>query len=156
MREHASIRRTSGRPLRAALLVAALGLLSVAAPAGATNGIVCTTGPSFDLVAKPGYIETPDGNSVYMWGFANNAAGGAFQMPGPNLCVNAGDTVMVHLRNALTGPSAEPVSIVFPGQSGVSATGGGAGLFTREAPVGGDVTYTFTASEPGTYLYESG
>jgi hypothetical protein len=156
MREHASIRRTSGRPLRAALLVAALGLLSVAAPAGATNGIVCTTGPSFDLVAKPGYIETPDGNTVYMWGFANSAAGGAFQMPGPNLCVNAGDTVTVHLRNALTGPSAAPVSIVFPGQSGVSATGGGAGLFTREAPVGGDVTYTFTASEPGTYLYESG
>jgi FtsP/CotA-like multicopper oxidase with cupredoxin domain len=31
-----------------------------------------------------------------------------------------------------------------------------AGLLTREAASGGSVTYTFTASEPGTYLYHSG
>jgi hypothetical protein len=51
---------------------------------------------------------------------------------------------------------AENVSIVFAGQDGVTATGGSAGLFTREAVPGGDVTYTFTASRPGTYIYESG
>jgi FtsP/CotA-like multicopper oxidase with cupredoxin domain len=139
-------------------LLAAAGLLTATASAGAAGtGLVCTTGTSFDLVAKSGYVETPDGNSVYMWGFANNASGGSFQIPGPNLCVNEGDSVTVHLRNGLTGASAEPVSIVFPGQVGVSAgSTGSAGLFTREAPVGGDVTYTFTASNPGTYLYESG
>jgi hypothetical protein len=38
----------------------------------------------------------------------------------------------------------------------VQASGGDAGVVTREAPPGGTVTYTFTASQPGTYLYESG
>jgi len=47
------------------------------------------------------------------------------------------------------------VSIVFPGHN-VTATGGVAGLLTREAPPGGWVTYSFTAGEPGTYLYHSG
>jgi hypothetical protein len=146
--------------LPARLAIAALVAAALALPGGAAaapTGIVCTSGTSFDLVAKPGSIETPDGNSVYMWGFANQATGGAFQVSGPNLCVTQGATVTVHLHNALTGPGAEPVSIVFPGQEGVSASGGTAGLFTREAaPGGADVTYTFTASQPGTYLYESG
>jgi hypothetical protein len=117
---------------------------------------VCTNGATFDLVAKPGYVQTPDGNSVYMWGFGDVATGGAFQMSGPNLCVIQGATVTVHLHNSLTGLGAEPVSIVFPGQEEVTATGGSPGLFTREAAVNGDVTYSFTASNPGTYLYESG
>jgi hypothetical protein len=145
------------RILGVAAAVLAAALLGAAPAPAATTGLVCTDGPSFDLVAKPGFIETPDGNSVYMWGFGNAATGGAFQMSGPNLCVTAGQTVTVHLHNALTGPGAEPVSIVFPGQEGVAAAGGGAGLFTREAaPSGSDVTYTFTAGQPGTYLYESG
>jgi hypothetical protein len=38
----------------------------------------------------------------------------------------------------------------------VDATGGVPGLLTREAPPGGTVTYTFTASQPGTYTYYSG
>jgi FtsP/CotA-like multicopper oxidase with cupredoxin domain len=73
-------------------------------------------------------------------------------MPGPVLCVNEGSVVTVNLHNALS----EPVSIVFPGQRSVSSSGGGAGLLAREAPPGGDVTYTFTATDPGTFLYESG
>jgi hypothetical protein len=44
---------------------------------------------------------------------------------------------------------------VFPGQEGVTATGA-AGLLATEAPAGGDATYTFTAGQPGTYVYESG
>jgi hypothetical protein len=164
MREHdhagtrmAMMRRTAARPLgAAAVLAAASGLLGPAPAGAAPGGMVCANGTTFDLVAKPGNIETPDGNSVYMWGFANQATGGAFQISGPNLCVIEGATVTVHLHNSLTGPSAEPVSIVFPGQEGVTATGGDAGLFTREAAPGADVTYTFTASRPGTYLYESG
>jgi hypothetical protein len=119
--------------------------------ASAANGIgmVCTNGPTFNLTATDGYIYTPDGNSIYMWGYTT----GAFQMPGPVLCVTQGQTVTVNLTNNLP----EPVSIVFPGQANVSATGGSAGLFTNEAAAnGGTVAYTFTAAEPGTYLYESG
>jgi FtsP/CotA-like multicopper oxidase with cupredoxin domain len=59
--------------------------------------------------------------------------------------VDQGDTVSVRLHNGL----GEPSSLVFPGQTGLvpDTTGVGGGA-TR--------TYTFTASEPGTYLYESG
>src|SRR3990172_7362082 len=104
------------------------------------------TGNTFNLTAKTGYISTPDGNSIFMWGYALN--GGAMQYPGPTMIVNQGDTVTVNLSNALT----VPVSIVFPGHNAV-ASGGAAGLITREAFPGGAVTYTFTASEPGTYTY---
>ena len=114
-------------------------------------GMVCTNGPAFHLTANTGDVETPDGNSVVMWSYANADAGGHFQSPGPILCVNQGDTVTVGLHNAL----AEPVSIVFPGQEGVTATGA-AGLLTNEAPPGGDASYTFVAGQPGTYVYESG
>jgi FtsP/CotA-like multicopper oxidase with cupredoxin domain len=48
-----------------------------------------------------------------------------------------------------------PVSIVFPGQAGVVATGGSPGTLTSEV-LGGTVSYAFEATEPGTYLYESG
>lgn len=120
----------------------------------ATNnaiGLVCTDGPTFNLETNTGYYSGPDGNQVFMWGF--NVTGNDFQMPGPVLCVTQGDTVTVNLTNTNL---AEPVSIVFPGQTGVSATGGTAGLFTNEAAQGETVTYTFTAMEPGTYLYQSG
>jgi multicopper oxidase len=128
-------------------------LLSIGAPAQSPGmpktGMVCTNGPSFALTTTTGNIQTPDGNDVFMWGYSANSD---FQAPGPVLCVDQGDTVTVTLNNTLP----EPVSIVFPGQEGVSASGGAAGLLTNEAPTGGSVTYTFTASRPGTYLYESG
>jgi FtsP/CotA-like multicopper oxidase with cupredoxin domain len=126
---------------------------------GVNIGIVCTEQPgnptpTFDLKTADGYIQTPDGNSVYMWGYA--PATGNFQMPGPILCVNQGDTVTINLVNNVV-KIAEPVSIIFPGQVGVTASGGAPGLLTNEAAAGGGaVSYTFVASEPGTYLYESG
>jgi len=157
--------------------VAALSLVALALPSlgGAPSvaqtgtppiGMVCTeqpgdTTPTFDLVAKEGYIYTPDGNSVYMWGYGNADLDGDtvvdFQFPGPVLCVEEGDTVTVNLVNQLS----EPVSIVFPGQSGIVATGDetdpDATLFTAAASAsGGTASYEFKASNPGTYLYESG
>ena len=108
------------------------------------------TGTTFNLTAKPDYISTGDGGTAFIWGYALGA--GRAQYPGPTLIINQGDTVTINLGNQL----AEPVSIIFPGQSGVNATGGSAGLLTREAAPGGSVTYTFTASQPGTYLYHSG
>jgi len=125
-------------------------------------GVVCTTGSvvdttrTFNLHTATGYIYTPDGNTVYMWSYADSDTGGVFQLPGPVLCVNQDDMVTVNLTNDLS----EPVSIVFPGQTGVSASlvSGTAttGLFTLEADPGSTVSYAFKAEEPGTYLYESG
>ena len=115
-------------------------------------GMVCLNGPTFNLVATSGTIHTPDGNTVFMWSYADSS--GQFQYPGPVLCVNQGDTVTVNLTNNLP----EASSIMFPGQdSAVTTIGGVAGLLTREAAgSGGTVSYSFTASQPGTYLYQSG
>lgn len=109
-------------------------------------------GPTFNLKAASGYISTADGNSVYAWGFAEAASLQEMQFPGPTLIVNQGETVTVNLTNTLP----VPVSIIFPGQNNVVATGGnGNGLITREAGVNGTVSYTFVASAPGTYMYHS-
>jgi FtsP/CotA-like multicopper oxidase with cupredoxin domain len=133
------------RPLPAVLGVL---LLALALPARAVvEGVSATT---FNLTAKADYISSGDGNVHLMWGYANGAAG-TMQYPGPTMIVPQGATVTVTLGNQL----AVPVSIVFPGQN-VSASGGNAGLITREAPPAGSVTYTFVATEPGTYLYHSG
>lgn len=159
-------KRTSGLGLLV-LIAALLAVLAVLIlPRGAaglplypmsvgTNlvGLVCTEDPgdTFDLQAAAGYMQTPDGNSVYMWSYAPNP--GSFQLPGPVLCVTEGDTVTINLTNNLP----EPTSIIFPGQTGVSTTGGSTGLLTAEAgPGGGTVSYSFIAGQPGTYLYESG
>ena len=134
-------------------LLAVAGCLFVpgraaALPAGAPpTGMVCTPGAvagpnhTFDLTAQTGYIDTPDGNSVFMWSYAE--VGGHFQSPGPVLCVTQGQTVVVNLTNNLP----EPVSIVFPGQdAAVNAAGGSAGLLTTEAAAnGGTVQYSFVA-----------
>jgi hypothetical protein len=144
---------------RLGLVVALVSAYAVIAPPIAQaqpadmprQGMVCTTGPSFHLTAVSGYVETPDGNSVFMWSYADADTGGHFQSPGPVLCVNQGETVTVSLHNTLS----EPVSITFAGQQAVGATGA-AGLLATEAPAGGDATYTFVAGQPGTYGYESG
>jgi hypothetical protein len=121
-----------------------------------TPGTVSGTTHTYNLIAKTGYIDTPDGNSVFMWGYANADApdNGHFQTPGPVMCVTQGETVVVNLTNNLP----EPASIVFPAQdAAVTATGGAAGLLTTEAAATtGTVSYRFTAANPGTYLYQSG
>jgi FtsP/CotA-like multicopper oxidase with cupredoxin domain len=115
------------------------------------EGVSIADGGAVTLTARDGHIKTPEGGSIYMWGYA--AGEGAMQYPGPTLIMNEGATVQINLHNTLT----TPVSIVFPGQEGVLATGGEAGALTREAaPNGGAVSYAFTAHQPGTYLYHSG
>lgn len=148
-------------PLLAPLATLSLGPSAAQGQVAGAEGIVCTTGaagvdgPVFDLVATDGYVSMPDGASVYMWTYADATDGGIFQSPGPTLCVTEGDLVTVNLTNTLP----EPVSLIFPGQVDVNAAGGSAGLFTSEAPADAGatrVTYTFTAGEAGTFLYESG
>jgi plastocyanin len=46
--------------------------------------------------------------------------------------------------------------VVISGTAPVTANTGTAGLLTQEAAPGGTVTYTFTATKPGTYAYYSG
>ncbi len=124
------------------------------------------TGTAFNLTVKSGYIDVADGDTVYVWCYEDVDANSVFQYPGPTLIVNQGDTITITLKNDLavvmspTGQSVTPpnVSIVFPGQQVVAASGGQVGLMTHEAPPDGitTVTYTFSADEAGTYLYHSG
>jgi FtsP/CotA-like multicopper oxidase with cupredoxin domain len=153
-----------GAVLLLLLVVLGIGPLGKIQPAAAQSqpavGIACTYGPTFTLDARSGYIALADGNTMYMWSYS--PSGAAFQYPGPVLCVNEGDTVTVVLHNNLY----ENTSIMFPGQENVLANGApaqpefdGSGnliSLTNVAPVGGSMTYSFVASKPGTYLYESG
>jgi FtsP/CotA-like multicopper oxidase with cupredoxin domain len=163
--------------MRLTALAAFTGLgLTAAAQAGTpasaatvdtnTVGVVCTTGTTFDMETSADYINLPDGNTAYMYGY--NLVGKPFQHPGPVLCVNEGDTVTITLHNTLR----RDVSMVFPGQENVLANGLAAqpqfsgtdmtsltNVATAAAANGtggGTVTYSFVAAKPGTYLYESG
>ncbi|HOC57987.1 MAG TPA: multicopper oxidase domain-containing protein [Verrucomicrobiota bacterium] len=140
--------------------LAAAAILLAALTGTSWAGISGTIGPNFTFTAKGGHISTSEGNSIYMWGYANGAGADAvMQYPGPVMIVNEDQPVKVTLFNELP----VPVSIVFPAQPGVSASGAGAaGLLTLEVPAGapgapaGPVVYSFTPAEAGTYLYHSG
>jgi len=146
------------------LLAAMVAVASLAATAhAAAPGI---TGPTFNLTAQPAYLTQPDGQAIYSWGYGcvgapsgyaptmPNQSCSSMQVPGPTLIVTEGQTVTVNLTNGLP-TSAGNTSILFPGFS-VATTGGVAGLLTQEAAPGATVTYTFTASSPGTRSYYSG
>ena len=156
-----SLPRMLGASLAALLLCLALppAHARVVGWEGETNVVDGVTVRTFNLTARHDFVSTSDGNSHYAWGYGHGTAF-PMQHPGPTLIAHQGDTVKVILHNTLP----VPVSIIFPGQQGVAATGGNAGLLTREAPavpltaddpVEGP-TYTFVASAPGTYLYHSG
>ncbi len=138
------------RPLA---LAAGLWLLLLGQAAGMHGNAVIEgiSGPDFTLTAKSGYIRTPDGNSILIWGFANGT--GTVQYPGPTLIVTEGSTVTIRLTSQIS----QPVSLVVPGFD-ITASGGQPGLLTREAPPNGTtvVTYTFLADRPGTFVYYSG
>src|SRR5580704_13860805 len=144
--------------------------LAIAAHA-AVPGI---TGPTFNLTAQQAFLNQPDGEAVYSWGYGCNGTPTGFaptlpnqtcptmQVPGPTLIVTEGQTVTVNLLNGLP-TAAGSTSILFPGFAvtttcpGSNTTGAPQqGLLTCEAVPGGTVTYTFTASAPGTHPYYSG
>ena len=138
-----------------------LSLLALAAALGApvaSAEIPGLSGTSFTLTARADRITTPDGNSIYFWGFSSGA--GPAQYPGPTLKVTKGAAVSITVANALPAELDQRVSLALAGQAGVTATCGAAGgcvqgPITLEARSGESVTYTFTASRPGTFLYNS-
>ena len=137
-------------------MVVLLGVVLLFFGTGAQGAIVGESGSTFHLVAKQDVIVTSDGDSTIIWGFAitDGASGktGRAQYPGPTLIVTEDVPVTITLKNELPVESGN-VSIVFPGHQ-VTASGGVEGLLTNEAP--SNVTYTFTPTEPGTYVYRSG
>ena len=154
------------------LLTVMAAVVSLAATAhAAAPGITGTGAPAtFNLIAKPAYLTQPDGQAIYSWGYGcvdgskasfapaaiTTGTCGAMQVPGPTLIVNEGDPVTVTLTNNLPS-AAGNTSILFPGFTVISPTGSGVtGLMTQEAVPGGTVTYTFTATTPGTHSYYSG
>jgi FtsP/CotA-like multicopper oxidase with cupredoxin domain len=153
-------------------LAMAVALLFTASANAATPGI---TGPTFNLTAQSAYTTQPDGQSIYSWGYGCSGTPSGFapsstfgtgkvgivgancpnmQIPGPTLIVTEGDSVSVTLTNNLPA-AAGNTSILFPGFN-VTTSGGVAGLLTQEAAHGSSVTYTFTATTPGTRAYYSG
>lgn len=150
------------KSMQLSALVLALSTVALPRAEAAVDGIQGTT---FDLRADVGYIDTSDGNGLLIWGFQatdpidTNMLFPAVQYPGPTLIVNQGDTVTINLENRL------PVntSIIFPGQTVVTATNSDCpgGDLTDEACAAnggnfGMVTYSFTATNAGTFLYHSG
>src|SRR6516162_4281037 len=128
------------------------------------------TGPTFNLTAQEAYLNQPDGEAVYSWGYGCYGTPAGFaptlpnqncptmQVPGPTLIVHENDTVTINLLNGLP-TAAGNTSILFPGftlTSTTCSTGAVQGLLTCEAVPGGTVTYTFTATAPGTHAYYSG
>ena len=161
----------------------ALGAVLSLPVQAAAPGIVGSTAlgkpgtSTFTLNVGETSISQPDGTVVYAWGygcatppaggFAPAAVSGAFcpmvQLPGPTLIVTEGDVVTVTLVNSLPA-AAGNTSILFPGFQ-VASNGGTPGVLAQEAPNAtyacasapcNTVTYTFTATTPGTHSYYSG
>jgi hypothetical protein len=147
------------RPATAfAVVLAAALLLLPALPAGAAvDGI--PVAEAITLHAETDYVTSADGGSIAIWGL-RDASRTRAQYPAPTLILQQGDTVTITVQNNLTihpdYPGSDNTSLVFPGHD-VTSCSGAAGALTCEAtPGGGTASYTFTADQPGTYLYHSG
>jgi FtsP/CotA-like multicopper oxidase with cupredoxin domain len=126
--------------LLASMLMAAFSNVTPALAASVTVDL-CATNGSITMPSTPAAIN------VTILGYVagdcstistTNAPGG------PVISVNQGDVVTVNLHNNLGEASA----ILFQGQAMVPDTTG--------AAAGGTKTYTFAATNPGTFLYEAG
>ena len=146
-----------------AIGVAAALVLFAAGSAGAQariDGIAVADGDTLSFTAMAGEVSTPDGGAIHFYGYQEDGnlgglpAGALPQYPGPTLILDQNSTISIALTSEL--PFGQRASIVFPGHS-AGATGGAAGLVTQESTGAADtVTYTFTATQPGTYTYYSG
>jgi len=159
---HARVGKLIGASVSLAVLAALLGAIpapartpsSAAVPERAISSassmstvLPAAVDPVFNLCASVGSKTMSDGVAVPIWGFSLDSGSGCgpATLPGPQIEVSAGDAVTVNLTNVDVPQS---VSLLIPGTSlrpdaiGVAA--------------GGSASYSFTGSEPGTYLYQSG
>ena len=159
-KELKAMREPSRKAIRRSSILLVLAVLAVSLPALVQSG-AGATGPAIkavpavigiadaetiNLCADEGTIDLPGVADVPIWGFSLDAGTGCgpATLPGPVLSVDVGDVVTVNLQNNLS----EELSIVFPGQD----------LVPNAVVVspGGSDSYTFTTSDPGTFLYEAG
>jgi FtsP/CotA-like multicopper oxidase with cupredoxin domain len=161
-------RNTKDMLFRTRLLFVAMAAALAATAHAAAPGITNTGTPlTFNLTAQDAYLNQPDGSAVYAWGYGcttgssptfvpamQGNACSTMQVPGPTLIVTEGQIMNVTLTNNLP-TAAGNTSILFPGLQS-QASGGVAGLLTKEAAPGSSVTYTLTNLTPGTHSYYSG
>jgi FtsP/CotA-like multicopper oxidase with cupredoxin domain len=140
------MRKKAYRRISKVLVLAAVASLAIgvnaALPANQTIDLCATTG----TVSLPGHAPVP------IWGFVARGTEldcsdvvGTATLPGPELRFDEGDVVTLNVTNAL--PPGHTISIDIPGLHFTSGP--------TDAPVGETVSRTFTASAPGTYLYQS-
>jgi FtsP/CotA-like multicopper oxidase with cupredoxin domain len=99
---------------------------------------------TFDLTAEEKELDIGNGKKVQAWTFNGTA-------PGPEIRVQEGDRVIVHVKNHLK----EGVTIHWHGVELPNAEDGVAGVTQDAIPVNGEYTYNFIAKQPGTYWYHS-
>ncbi len=96
------------------------------------------------LWATSGSINLPGAANLPIWGYASGPGVTLTQPGGPILIANQGDSVTINLTNEL----GEDTALLLQGQPVPPDLTG--------AVPGGTKSYSFTASNPGTYLYEAG
>src|SRR4051812_16354367 len=99
---------------------------------------------TIDLCATSGSVRLPGAATpITIWGYALGDCTGApvATLPGPTLAVAQGDVVTVNLHNNL----AEATGLLFQGQAIIPDRVGTANNTVK--------SYTFIASQAGTYLY---
>ena len=152
-----SIRRyTLGASILFAVIAALFGFAALwvgQAHAASLPAVTCsydglTNTRTCELWAVTGSIDLPGSAGMPIWGFTDQdpASVGTAQLPGPAIIANQGETIEVILHNQLG--AGEDTSMIFHGQAMMPDLVGVAD--------GGTTTYTFLASNPGTYLYEAG
>lgn len=131
---------TRTRAATALLTATALALLGV---------LLAPTGPAsaaavhLDVHAVVGTNAVmPGGQSVQIWGY-NDTNAPVSRPGGPTLVVEEGDVVTITLHNELD----EATGLLLQGQRMIPDLSGAAPGATRD--------YTFTADQPGTFLYEA-
>jgi FtsP/CotA-like multicopper oxidase with cupredoxin domain len=134
-----------------ALLVGVVTTASLVLVSSATSAAPV----SIDLCAVSGTATLPGAVVAPIWGFGAPAVPGdcltaIAGIPGPVLSVDQGDVVTINVTNAL--PAGTPdvphvVSIEIPGMTFDPGA--------IDAAVGATASVTFTATRPGTYLYQS-
>lgn len=133
-------------------LTRALFVLVVISAGVVAAGSTASAAPvTINLCAKPGTATLTGAVTVPIWGFATTGTPGdcaapTAGLPGPSLVVNEGDPVTVNIANGL--PAGHTLTFEIPG---ITLDAG-----PTDIAAGTSGTVSFTASAPGTYLYQAG